>query len=70
MFSFMLNSREKLQKFCIRRKIQGSESHVVPGHLVYKAEAGLWGQVEMGLMPGSMTRSSTARKNIWELLKP
>lgn len=52
-FSFMLNSGEKLQKCCRKEKTQGSRSHMWPGHLVYNAEAGSQGQVEMGLTPGS-----------------
>lgn len=54
MFSFMLNSGEKLQKICIRRKTQGSRCHMGSGHLVYDAEAGSWGQVEMGLVAGNI----------------
>lgn len=50
----MLNSGEKLQKICIRRKTQGSRCHMGSGHLVYDAEAGSWGQVEMGLVAGNI----------------
>lgn len=54
MFSFMLNSGDKLQKSCIRGKTLQQIPHGA-GHLVYSTEAASCRQVEMGLTPRSGT---------------